>query len=76
MGLDILFKEELSGYTNSLDEFSNQRIQTIKINNEVPMIIINVYLPSSSLPETDYDISLDILSVAIEKYSSEAALLL
>jgi hypothetical protein len=59
-----------------MEEFSNQRIQIISINNEIPLIIINVYLPSSSLPEADYEATLVLLSVAIERYSSEAACIL
>ena len=75
-GLDTLFKKEHNSCTNELDEFSNQRIQVIKINSNIPLIIINVYLPSSSLPEADYEATLVLLSVAIEKYSSEAACIL
>ena len=75
-GLDILFKEEHNSFTTSLDEFSNQRIQIIKINLGIPLIIINVYLPSSSIPETDYESCLTLLSVALERYSSEAACVL
>ena len=35
-----------------------------------------MYLPSSSLPEADYEATLVLLSVVIEKYSSEAACIL
>ena len=75
-GLDILFKQEHNSCTNELDEFSNQRIQIIKIESKIPLIIFNVYLPSSSLPDADYEATLALLSAAIEKYSSEAACIL
>jgi hypothetical protein len=39
-------------------------------------IIVNVYLPSSSLPEAEYDEALCLLSTIISTYSNEAAVLL
>ena len=61
-GLDILFKNELNCSVTPLPEHSNQRIQAVKLSLEIPIILINVYLPASSLPQQDYDDSLNLLS--------------
>ena len=75
-GLDILFKHELNSSVTPLPEFSNHHIQVIKLSMEIPMIIVNVYLPSSSSPESAYDDSLSLLSTIIKTYTTEAAILL
>ena len=75
-GLDILFKQTLNSSVTPLSEYSNQRIQVIKLSLEIPIIIVNVYLPSSSLPESKYDEALSLLSTIITTYSNEAAILL
>ena len=75
-GLDTLFKHSMNSNVSTLPEFSNHRIQVIKLSLEVPIIIVNVYLPSSSLPESDYDESLSLLSTIIATYAVDAAILL
>ena len=75
-GLDILFKQSMNSSIKLLSEFSNQRVQVAKLSLEIPVIIVNVYLPSSSLPETDYDESLNLISSIIAAYSAEAAIIL
>ena len=75
-GLDILFKHTLNCAVTALPEFSNHRIQVIKLSLEIPIIIVNVYLPSSSLPESEYDESLSLLSTILTAYTMEAAILL
>ena len=47
-GLDVLYKKEVNSSVVPIAEFSNQRIQTIKLALEVPVILINVYLPAKS----------------------------
>ena len=59
-----------------MPEYSNERIQVVKLSMEIPIIIVNVYLPSSSLPETDYDESLSLLSTIITNYTMEGAILM
>ena len=75
-GLDILFKHALNSSVTLLPEYSNHRIQVIKLSLEIPIIIVNVYLPSTSLPECEYDDSLTLLSTIITTYTAEAAILL
>ena len=75
-GLDLLFKQKLNCSVEPLPEFSNHRIQVVKLSLEVPIIIVNVYLPSSSLPESEYDDSLSLLSTILTTYTTEAAILL
>ena len=75
-GLDLLFKQKLNCSVEPLPEFSNHRIQVVKLSLEVPIIIVNVYLPSSSLPESEYDDSLSLLSTILTTYTPEAAILL
>ena len=75
-GLDVLFKHSLNSNITPLDEFSNHRVQVIKLSLEVPIIIVNVYLPASSLPESEFDESLPLLSTIITTYAVEAAVLL
>ena len=52
----------------------NQRIQVVKLNLEVPSIIINVYFPSSSLPQQEYDDSLNFLAATLSNHEAEAAI--
>ena len=75
-GLDILYKHSMNSNVTPLPELSNQRVQVIKLSLEVPIILVNVYLPSTSLPETEYDESLSLLSTIISTYSADAAILL
>ena len=75
-GLDILFKQTLNSSVTPLPEYSNHRVQVVKLSLEIPIIIVNVYLPSSSLPEAEYDEALCLLSTIIATYSNEAAVLL
>ena len=73
-GLDIFYRNSMNSSVTQLPEYSNQRVQVIKLSLEVPIIVVNVYLPSSSLPESDYE-SLSFLSSIIEAYSTDAAIL-
>ena len=75
-GLDVLYRNSMNSCVTQLPEYSNQRVQVIQLALEVPIIVVNVYLPSSSLPESDFDESLSLLSSIIEAYSTEAAILL
>ena len=75
-GLDILFKQSMNSSIMLLPEYSNQRVQVVKLSLEVPIIVVNVYLPSSSLPEPEYDEALCLLSSIIAAYSGDAAILL
>ena len=75
-GLDLLYTKEMNSYVTPLPEHSNQRIQVLKISLEIPIILVNVYLPASSLPSQDYDDSLNLLSSVITHYQTEAAILL
>ena len=59
-----------------LPEYSNKRVQVVKLSLEVPIILINVYLPASSLPAQEYDDSLNLLSSIISNYQAEAAVFL
>ena len=61
---------------SQLEEFSNQHVQVIKLSLDIPIIVVNVYLPSTSLPESQYDESLSLLSTIISNYSPDAAILL
>ena len=47
-GLDILFKKYLNSSINHLPEYSSPRIQIAKLDLDIPVVLINVYLPSSS----------------------------
>ena len=73
-GLDILFTNEMNSLVSPLPEHSNQRIQTVKISLEIPIILINVYLPASSLPQQVYDDSLNLLASVIANFQTEAAI--
>ena len=75
-GLDILFKKSLNSSVSQLSEFSSPRIQIIKLDLDIPIIIINVYLPSTSCPESEYDTELAGLSAAIDTLATQRALLL
>ena len=59
-----------------ITECSNEPIQVVKLSMDIPIIIVNVYLPSSSLPEYDYDDSLSFLSIIITNYTMDGAILL
>ena len=61
-GLDILFKKEMNSFVTPLTEHSSNRIQVLKLSLEIPVILINVYLPASSLPQDEYNESLNLLS--------------
>ena len=75
-GLDILFKQSLNSSITPLLECSNARVQVVKLALEIPIIVVNVYLPSSSLPESEYDESLSLLSTIITNYTMDGAILL
>ena len=75
-GLDILLTKEMNSFVTPLPEYSNQRVQVVKLSLEVPIILINVYLPASSLPAQEYDDSLNLLSSIISNYQAEAAVFL
>ena len=75
-GLDFLFKHSMNSNVTPLPEFSNHRVQVIKLSLEIPIIIVNVYLPSSSLPESEFKESLSLLSTIISSYAADAAILL
>ena len=55
-GLDILWKKELSHQISILSDLSNPRFQVLQYNNisKTPLIIINVYLPTTA-NEAEYD---------------------
>ena len=63
-------------FVTPLSDHSNQRIQVLKLSLEVPIIIINVYLPASSLPQQEYDDSLNRLASILTTYETEAAVFL
>ena len=65
----------MSSFVSSIPDFSRNRIQTVKLLLEIPVILINVYLPASSLPQVDYEESLNLLSSAITRFASEAVVL-
>ena len=73
-GLDILYTKEMNSFVRPLLEQSNQRIQVVKLHLEVPVIIINVYLPSSSLPQQEYDDSLNFRAATLSNHEAEAAI--
>ena len=73
--LDILYSKEMASFVTPLPEHSNQRIQVVKVSLEIPLIIINVYLPAYSLPQQDYDDYLNRLASILTMYETEAALL-
>ena len=64
----------MNSFVSPLPEHSNQRIQTVKLTLEIPIILINVYLPASSLPQQEYDDSLNLLASVIANFQSEAAI--
>ena len=75
-GLDILFKKNLNSSISHLPQFSSPRVQIVKLNLDVPIILINVYIPSSSCPESEYDAELARLSAAFDAHSTEGAIIL
>ena len=75
-GLDVLYKKCLNSSISHLPEFSSPRIQITKLDGEVPIILINVYLPSSSCPEAEYDAELARLSAALDTLSADGAIIL
>ena len=75
-GLDILFRKDLNSSISHPQEFSSPRVQIAKLNLDIPIILINVYLPSSSCPESEYDSELSRLSAALDAYSTEGAVIL
>ena len=75
-GLDVLFKKELNSSIDVIDSHSNQRIQILRYNCEIPLILVNIYLPSSSLPQTEYDTCLNQLSSIFEHFATEGAIFL
>ena len=75
-GVDVLFKQSLNCSVTPLSSFSNQHVQVIKIALEILLIIVNVYLPSTSLPELKYDETLSLISTSITTYRNEAAILM
>ena len=74
-GLDMLYTKEMNSSIISLPEHSSKQIQNVKISLEIPIILINVYLPASSLPQEECDKSLNLLSSIITRYQAEAAIL-
>ena len=75
-GLDVLYKKCLNSSISHLPEFSSPRIQITKLDGEIPIILINVYLPSSSCPEAEYDAELARLSAALDTHSADGAIIL
>jgi exonuclease III len=69
-GLDILYTKEMKSFVTPLLEQSNQTILVIKLT----IIIINVYLPSSSLPQKEYDDSLNFLAATLSNHEVETAI--
>ena len=56
--------------------FLNFQAQITKLDGEVPIILSNVYLPSSSCPEAEYDAELARLSAALDTLSADGAIIL
>ena len=75
-GLDILFKKSINSSIMQLSEYTSPRIQVIKLNLDVPVFLINVYLPSSSWPESEYDAELSGLSTALDTLATQGAVIL
>ena len=75
-GLDVLFIKKLNSSVKVIESHSNQRIQLLQYQCEIPLILANVYLPSSSLPQSDYDECLNQLSSIFELFSTEGAIIL
>ena len=75
-GLDVLYKKSLNSSISQLNEYPSPRIQIIKLNLDVPVILINVYLPSSSRPESEYDAELSGLSAALDTLATQGAVIL
>ena len=75
-GLDILYAKEMSCFITPLDEQSSPRIQVVKLSLEIPIILINVYIPASSLPQQEFDDAINKLSSVITNYEADAAILL
>ena len=74
-GLDILFTKEMNSFVSTLADYSSNRIQTVKLSLEIPVILVNVYLPASSLPQEEYEESLNLLSAIITRFEAEAVIL-
>ena len=75
-GLDILYTKEMNSFITPLDDQSNPRIQVVKLSLDIPIILINVYLPASSLPQCEFDDAINQLSSIISNYQADAANLL
>ena len=75
-GLDILYTKEMNSCVTPLVDYSSQRIQVVKLSLDVPIILINVYLPATSLSQQEYDDALNQLSAVINNYEADAAIFL
>ena len=75
LGLDMLYTKDMNSSIIHIPEFSSKRIQTVKLSLDIPIILINVYLPASSLSQEEYNEALNLLSATITRYRAEAAIL-
>ena len=75
-GLDILLKKNFNSSISQLPDVSSPRIQIIKLSLSVPVILINVYLPSASRPESEYDAELARLSAALGAYITDGVVII